>query len=169
MGQGKTAACWRCCSSHASASVMRSRSSLRTSRAPAGARLLAAQWIRSVSRLLLLQVVQAGANSIYGISFTVDNPRAVEDQAKSLLARQGRFIPTIAFPNRPAQVELCHHLVRQGLQRKALVASEDEVRMNPRARSAKLRIAERTDAPAHHDDPLQTLLAKVPSLDGEAR
>lgn len=57
----------------------------------------------------------------------------------------------------------------KAVQRKALVAGEEEVRMNPRSRSAKLRVAERTDAPAHHGDPLEALLAKVPSLDGEAR
>ncbi|MBY0531977.1 MAG: 16S rRNA (cytosine(1402)-N(4))-methyltransferase RsmH [Xanthobacteraceae bacterium] len=54
-------------------------------------------------------------------------------------------------------------------QRKALVASEKEVKMNPRARSAKLRIAERTDAPARNDDPLEVLLAKTPSLYRETR
>ncbi|HEU5087127.1 MAG TPA: SIMPL domain-containing protein [Roseiflexaceae bacterium] len=32
---------------------------------------------------LLDQVVQAGANSIYGISFTVDNPRTLQDQART--------------------------------------------------------------------------------------
>ncbi|MBX3533693.1 MAG: 16S rRNA (cytosine(1402)-N(4))-methyltransferase RsmH [Xanthobacteraceae bacterium] len=55
------------------------------------------------------------------------------------------------------------------VQRKALIAGEEEVKINPRARSAKLRVAERTGAPAQHDDPLEALLAKIPSLDGEAR
>jgi 16S rRNA (cytosine1402-N4)-methyltransferase len=55
------------------------------------------------------------------------------------------------------------------VQRKALIADDEEVNMNPRARSAKLRIAERTDAPAHSDDPLAVLLNKIPSLDREAR
>jgi 16S rRNA (cytosine1402-N4)-methyltransferase len=57
----------------------------------------------------------------------------------------------------------------KAVQRKALVADDEEVNMNPRARSAKLRIAERTDAPPHSDDPLAVLLKKIPSLDGEAR
>lgn len=35
------------------------------------------------------------------------------------------------------------------ISRKAITAQDDELRMNPRARSAKLRVAERTDAPAH--------------------
>lgn len=41
--------------------------------------------IRDLTKVsgLLDQVVQAGANSIYGISFTVDNPRALLDQART--------------------------------------------------------------------------------------
>jgi 16S rRNA (cytosine1402-N4)-methyltransferase len=53
------------------------------------------------------------------------------------------------------------------VSRKPLVATEEEVRFNPRARSAKLRVAERTDAPAHKDNPLDMLLAKSPSPSSE--
>jgi uncharacterized protein YggE len=39
---------------------------------------------------LLDQVVQAGANSIYGITFTVDNPRALQDQARTLAMQDAK-------------------------------------------------------------------------------
>ncbi len=57
----------------------------------------------------------------------------------------------------------------KAISRKALVAAEGELKINPRARSAKLRIAERTAAPAHKNDPLAALLSKIPSLKGEVR
>ncbi len=53
----------------------------------------------------------------------------------------------------------------KAISRKATVAGEDELKINPRARSAKLRVAERTAAPARRDDPLAALLDKIPSLE----
>lgn len=48
--------------------------------------------IRAIDKAgaVLDQVVQAGANSIYGISFTVDNPRAAEDQAREAAMRDAK-------------------------------------------------------------------------------
>ncbi len=51
------------------------------------------------------------------------------------------------------------------VQRKALVAGAEELKINPRSRSAKLRVAARTDAPARNDDPLSILLARIPSME----
>ncbi|MCC6946547.1 MAG: 16S rRNA (cytosine(1402)-N(4))-methyltransferase RsmH [Bradyrhizobiaceae bacterium] len=55
------------------------------------------------------------------------------------------------------------------LMKKPAVPSAEEIRENPRARSAKLRAAERTEAAPGRDDPLAPLLAKLPSLDRSAR
>lgn len=49
------------------------------------------------------------------------------------------------------------------LTRKPVVATETEVHRNPRARSAKLRVAERTDAPAHPDR--ENVDPRLPRLD----
>ena len=50
------------------------------------------------------------------------------------------------------------------LAKKALVPSAKEIATNPRARSAKLRAAERTDANARADDPLAGLIAGLPRV-----
>lgn len=50
----------------------------------------------------------------------------------------------------------------RGLTKRPVVADVEEVTRNPRARSAKLRAAERTDAPAHGGD-LSELLPRLPS------
>jgi len=47
--------------------------------------------------------------------------------------------------------------------KRPVVAEMQEVARNPRARSAKLRAAERTDAPAR-DDEMSELLPRLPAL-----
>jgi 16S rRNA (cytosine1402-N4)-methyltransferase len=49
------------------------------------------------------------------------------------------------------------------LTKRPLSADDDEVARNPRARSAKLRAAERTDAPAQRGEPAD-LLPRLPAL-----
>jgi 16S rRNA (cytosine1402-N4)-methyltransferase len=49
------------------------------------------------------------------------------------------------------------------LTKKPATPAADEVARNPRARSAKLRAAERTEAPARADDPLAALVERLPS------
>lgn len=53
----------------------------------------------------------------------------------------------------------------QTLAKKPLTASDEEVRDNPRARSAKLRVGERTHEKARSDDPFAGLLSRYSSLE----
>ncbi len=49
-----------------------------------------------------------------------------------------------------------------------MIADDAEIAANPRARSAKLRAAERTDVPARESD-IGDLLPRLPSLDDAMR
>jgi 16S rRNA (cytosine1402-N4)-methyltransferase len=55
------------------------------------------------------------------------------------------------------------------LVKKPVAPSKEEIEINPRARSAKLRAAERTDAAPGRENPLTSLLARFPSLEPARR
>ena len=86
---------------------------------------------------------------------------SLEDRmVKTFLHARGR----ISSPSRHLPDTVKAEPTFQLISKKPIVPSESEVRENPRARSAKLRVAERTTAAIGGDEPLDGLLAKLPSL-----
>jgi 16S rRNA (cytosine1402-N4)-methyltransferase len=91
---------------------------------------------------------------------------SLEDRiVKTFLAARGRT--TSSSRHRPETSALVPTF--RLLTKKPLVPATDEVAANPRARSAKLRAAERSDRAARDDDPAAALIARYPSLDRATR
>jgi 16S rRNA (cytosine1402-N4)-methyltransferase len=125
-------------------------------------RLLVNEELEEVAKALLAaeRILKPGGR-LAVISF-----HSLEDRiVKTFLTARGRA----ASPSRhQPDVEKSAPSFRL-ISKKPVTPSAEEVDENPRARSAKLRVAERTDAPAGKDDPLAVLLARLPSLKRNAR
>jgi 16S rRNA (cytosine1402-N4)-methyltransferase len=87
---------------------------------------------------------------------------SLEDRlVKTFLTARGRAAPVSRHRPEAKSLPPTFRLIT----RKPLVPSPEEIAQNPRARSAKLRAAERTDAPVRADEPLANLIARLPSLE----
>jgi 16S rRNA (cytosine1402-N4)-methyltransferase len=85
---------------------------------------------------------------------------SLEDRiVKSFLSRRGEARAGSRHAPEPERAAPTFH----ALTRRPVVADDDETARNPRARSAKLRAAERCDAPARDDD-ASDLLPRLPAL-----
>jgi len=86
---------------------------------------------------------------------------SLEDRVvKSFLATRSRVPASSRHRPEPAKVAPSFHV----LTRRPLTPDEAEIAANPRARSAKLRAAERTEA-SPRSVPNETLLPSIPTLD----
>ena len=74
--------------------------------------------------------------------------------ARALASEAADDVPSNDSANATLGDVIAERLSRRDLVRGALAATEAESAANPRARSAKLRAAERTAAPAHAEDHL---------------
>ena len=85
---------------------------------------------------------------------------SLEDRiVKSFLSRRGEARAGSRHAPEPKRAAPTFH----ALTKRPVVADDDEIARNPRARSAKLRAAERCDAPARDDD-ASDLLPRLPAL-----
>jgi 16S rRNA (cytosine1402-N4)-methyltransferase len=125
-------------------------------------------------RLLVNEELQEVANALMaaerilkpGGRLAVISFHSLEDRiVKTFMTARGRISSPSRHQPDVKKAAPTFHLV----SKKAIAASEAEVRENPRARSAKLRVAQRTDAAVPGDDPLASLLGYLPSLDRGTR
>jgi len=104
--------------------------------------------------LAAAEAVLAPGGRLVAVAF-----HSLEDRiAKTFLAERSRRGGTSRHRPEIAQAAATFHV----LTRRPVVPDEAEMRANPRARSAKLRAAERTDAPIAGE--VADLLPRLPSL-----
>lgn len=108
--------------------------------------------------LLAAERILAPGGKLAVVSFHSLEDRLVKTflTARSMAPAVSRHAPEAK--SKPATFKL--------LTRKPLTAADDETRQNPRARSAKLRAAARTEASTRNDDPLSSLTARLPRMEG---
>jgi len=125
-------------------------------------RLLVNEELQEAARALLAaeRILKPGGR-LAVISF-----HSLEDRiVKTFMTARGRISSPSRHQPDTEKAEPTFHLI----SKKPIAPSDAEVRENPRARSAKLRVAERTDAAPGRVDPLAVLLERLPALDRTAR
>ncbi len=107
--------------------------------------------------LLAAERILAPGGKLVVVSF-----HSLEDRLVKLFLAARSSAPSVS---RHAPAAKAKSATFKLLTKKPLAPSEEESEQNPRARSAKLRAAERTDASARSDDPLATLTSRLPRLE----